>query len=97
MYHIVHFHAVGRQKCVPGVRCFEDSFKASQFADQQRNLPGHTCKDSVREEISETPVRPYGLTRDKDEEKHPEMLTQPQRLPPRKGFWSRVESVIFGD
>ncbi len=100
MYHIVHFHADGGQMCGPGVRCFDDPVKASQFADKQRNVPGHTCKDSVREEISETPVRPFGLTMDEGdvERAHPEMFTEKHECPPRrKGFLSRVGNVLFGD
>jgi len=98
MYYIVHFHADGGQMCVPGLRCFEDPVKAARFADKQRNVPGHTCQNSVREEISETPVKPFGIPMNEVEMMHPEMFTTKEAPIPRrrKGFLSRVASVIFG-
>lgn len=54
MYHIVEFHADGGQVCSFGRKSFGDPKEAKEFAKKMRSEPGHSCKDSVKEYISET-------------------------------------------
>jgi hypothetical protein len=49
---VVEYHADGGQACMLGRRLFDDPVEAARFAKREREVPGHTCTDPVREYYS---------------------------------------------